>query len=507
MRKIPSIMATQHPDNAHAPFWDKKGDGFVNIYEELSEAMICFEGLGVDEFMWDYEGKYADEAVMDKLFSHYHGYFKKNHLGKEKFLTFRLPNIWKERGYSLIRALMVILTSEDFAGDLNFHSPPLFEVILPMTENAKQLLYIQKSFQKLARFKFHTFNHKKDVNSDYLEMIPLVESVESQMEIGKLLYEYTKLHKKNFKKNPAYIRPFLARSDPSLFSGLVATVLANKIALSQIYNFSQKTKIKTYPILGAGSLIFRGGLSPDRTKKFVKEYAGISTVTLQSAFRYDYPLSKVKKSAKFISHFLPKTTTQKMTEDEMKNLKKLVERFSHSYQLALLPIIKDMERIFAAVPKRRERRLHIGLLGYGRETGKLKLPRAINFTAAFYSIGIPPEFIGLGRELKKMSPQEMKLLKKFYINFTDDLKQAGRYLNRDNLLFLAKNDKRKNKGWQKILEDVLETEKLLATIFGPKTVNELEHKNLSANTLLLREKPNLMSKLITETGRLRRSLG
>lgn len=500
-------MATQHPDNASAPFWDKKGDGFVSIYEELPEAMTCFKELGVDEFMWDYEGKYADEAVMDKLFSHYHGYFKKNSLGKEKFLTFRLPNIWQEKGYSLIRALMVILTSEDFARDLGFHSPPLFEVILPMTENAKQLIYIQKSFRELARFKRKTFSHKRASNSEHIEMIPLIESVESQMDTSKLLYEYAGLYKKNFKKNPVYIRPFLARSDPSLISGLIATVLANKVALAEISNFSKKTGIKTYPILGAGSLIFRGGLSPDRTKEFVKEYGGISTVTMQSAFRYDYPLNKVKKSREFLSHALQKIRAQPMTEKESEELKKIAAKFARSYQSALSPLIPEMEGLFAAVPRRRERRLHIGLLGYNRKAGKLNLPRAINFTAAFYSIGLPPEFIGLGRVLRNISPFETKLLKKFYVNFAYDLKEAGRYLNQENLLLLANGGKKESKKWQDILEDVLETEKFLNTTFSPKTLSELEHKNLSSNALLLRKNPDLARKLIAETGILRRSLG
>src|SRR3989344_5030805 len=142
-RKIPTTMATQHPDNASGPGWEKDKDGFISVYEEPDESLWCFKSLGVSEFMWDWEGKYADEAVIDKLFTNNYEYLKKHPLGKEIFLTFRLPNIWKEKGYSLIRALMVILTREDFAHDLKFHSPPLFEVILPMTEKAEQLIYIQ----------------------------------------------------------------------------------------------------------------------------------------------------------------------------------------------------------------------------------------------------------------------------------------------------------------------------------------------------------------------------
>src|SRR3989344_7904973 len=348
MRKIPSIMATQHPDNASAPFWDKKGNGFVSIKKDLPEAMTCFRELGVDEFMWDYEGKYADEAVMDKLFSHYHGYFEKTLLGKEKFLTFRLPNVRQERGYSLIRALMVILTSEDFAGDLGFHSPPLFEVILPMTENAKQLLYIQKSFRELARFKYRTFSHKRVSNSELIEMIPLVESVESQMEIGHLLYEYAKLHKKNFKKNPVYIRPFLARSDPALISGLLATVLANKIALSEIATFSRIYKIPTYPIIGAGSLPFRGGLNPEGIKTFLQQYGGVRTATIQSGFRYDYPLPQVKRAINQLNKNIAKTKAIIIPEQELAVLRSIVKKSAQVYQDTLQKITKDMAPLFAA---------------------------------------------------------------------------------------------------------------------------------------------------------------
>ena len=48
-RKIPVTMATQHPDNARAPYWERDGDGFVNIYEELEECMSCYRDLRSEE--------------------------------------------------------------------------------------------------------------------------------------------------------------------------------------------------------------------------------------------------------------------------------------------------------------------------------------------------------------------------------------------------------------------------------------------------------------------------
>lgn len=496
-------MATQHPDNACAPFWEKDGDGYISVYEELDECMACLKSLNVDEFMWDWEGKFADEAVIDKLFPDYYDYFKKHHLGQSKFLTFRLPNVWQEKGYSLIRALMVILTSEDFAHDLKFPGPPLFEVILPMTEWAEQLIYIQNSFKKLAKFKQKTFDHRKNEHSDYLHVIPLVESVQNQLGVAKLLRQYLELHKKYFYSKPPYLRPFLARSDPALVSGLTATVLANKLALSDIYEFSEKHQIPVYPIIGAGSLPFRGGLNPGNLSNFLKEYGGIRTVTIQSAFRYDYSLAQVKRAIKYLNKHLPQSQVRMVLRKDRGLLQMMVKKFEKSYQTTLNRLLKDLNWFFVAVPKRRERRQHIGFLAYQRRVGSKALPRAINFTAALYALGVPPEFIGLGRVLASLKQDEQMLLEKYYLNIRPDLEQAAGFINRDNLERLAKA----NSAWQQVAKDVVLVEKIFNIKLGPKSQNELLHQNLSSNLWLQRKNLNEVDRLIVETGKLRKSLG
>jgi len=501
-RRIPSTMATQHPDNAYAPFWDD-GDGFVAAHEEPGECIVCFRDLGVEEFMWDWEGKYADEAVIDKLFSSHYAYFKKHSLGRDKFLTFRLPNVWQEKGYSLIRGLMVILTGEDFARDLAFATRPLFEVILPMTERAEQLMYIQKSFQKLARFKAEIFNHHKNKNTDYVEVIPLVEGVDDQVHIAALLTEYLAMHKKFFRRKPAYLRPFLARSDPALLSGIVPNVLANKIALSEIYAFSKKHKIPVYPIIGAGSLVFRGGLSPTRCKEFVAEYGGVRTVTIQSAFRYDFPINQVKKAIHYLNRHLPKSRPKQVSRAERPVLLKIIKTFSTAYRSTLTDILPDLEPFFRAVPKRRERRQHIGLLAYGRRMGTSGLPRAISFTAALYSLGVPPEFVGLGRALVALTDKERAVLKKYYSSLSGDIAEAGAYINLANLEILA----RRNPAWRLIEEDIKLLERFFSRRFGPRTTKERLHHALTSQLLLQRKDTKEVSRLIVETGKLRRSLG
>lgn len=503
MRHIPATMATQHPDNANAPFWERDGDGFISAHEELDECMACFQTLGVREYMWDWEGKHADEAVIDKLFTRHYPFVKRNHIGRDVFLTFRIPNIWKEQGYSLMRALTVILTSEDFAQDLKFHSPPLFEVILPMTERAEQLLYIQRAFQKLAQFKAKTFNHRSTRNTEILEMIPLVEAVNDQLSVRDLLERFIALHKRTFKTIPRLIRPFLARSDPALTSGMLSNILANKIALSDIHECSTKHNIPMYPIIGVGGLPFRGGLNPDTIKPFLKEYGGVRTVTIQSAFRYDYPLSRVKSSIRYLNQHLPKTNVQQVDRQERNHLISAIRSSTKHYQHTLSNIIHDLTPFFNAVPKRRERRLHIGLLSYQRNVGALNLPRAISFTAALYSIGVPPEFIGLGRTLKHLTTHERAALERHYVNLEHDVRFAGGFVNRENIKKLAKT----NSAWNDILDDIAFTEQVLSINLNPTTTAHSLHYNLTSNAFLLKRKPKQLGDLMIETGKLRKSLG
>jgi len=496
-------MATQHPDNARAPYWERDGDGFVNSLEEVEESMSCYRDLGTEEFMWDWEGKHADEAVIDKFFYGYRDYFKRRQVGKDVFLTFRLPNIWHEKGYGLLRSLLVILTSEDFARDLKFHYPPLFEVILPLTERAEQLIYIERSFQKLARFKSQAFDHFSYRNNERLQVIPLLEGIEHQIGVRKLLRDYVRMHAKYFRSRPHYLRVFLARSDPALVSGLPATMIANKIALSEMRAFAADTDIPIFPIIGVGSLVFRGGLSPQSYKNFLREYAGVKTVTIQSAFRYDYPLPQVKKAIAYLNTHLSAGRARIIPLGEKNVLHKLAKMFEISYQSTLAGILRDVEPIFAAVPARRERRLHIGFLSYQRNMGALTLPRAINFTAAFYSLGIPPEFIGTGQALAQCTDKEHKLMERYYINFKNNLIEAGRYLNKENVKLLAKH----NRKWNRVLEDIAQIEKVFGVSLGPKTLSNKKHYLLSKKLLSLRHNPKKATTLITSSGILRKSLG
>lgn len=503
MRKIPATMATQHPDNASAPFWDKHHEPFISVHKEMQEAVICFKDLGTGEYMWDWEGKHADAAVIDKLFSEYHDYFKENQLNRDKFLTFRLPNIWEEKGYSLLQAMTVVLSAEDFARDLGFDNRPLFEVILPMTESADQLMKMHLLFEKLANFKSKEFTTGEPDNQNSIELIPLVESVQSQQQVGKLLDEYLEKYQKHYSKKPEYIRPFFARSDPALVSGVLATVLANKIAIAQAYKFGEKSGIKIYPISGVGSLPFRGGLSPSTIDGYIREYPGVRTVTVQSSFRYDNDEEKVKEAIKELEEKLPATKAEPLDDLTLKKLMGIIKKSERIYQSTLSAVAPDLKQVFASVPKRRERRQHTGLLAYGRKVGEQKMPRAITFTAGFYSLGVPPEFIGLGRTLKDLTNDESDLLTTNYKLLKNDLQRAGRYLNIENLEILASN----NPEWSEVKKDVELARQILGIEIGPKADDEKKHQEVTSQIARTNEAGKELTDKIVESALLRKSLG
>src|ERR1700722_3918629 len=236
-RKIPTTMASQHPDHANISYWHK--DAFIPVQYEYEETFLAYSDLGIDEYKWDWEGKLVDESVMERLLSNYFDYFKKNPLGKEKFLTFRLPNPKAETEFRLARAFINLLSAAALAKKVGLHSPPLFEVILPMTETAEEMLAIQTAFREISDLKNELLRF--DVTTiENLEIIPLFEQVDTIINSDEILKKYVSMYKKEFKKVPEYLRPYTARSDPALNSGMVPTVLAIKIAYSR-YKKLEKT--------------------------------------------------------------------------------------------------------------------------------------------------------------------------------------------------------------------------------------------------------------------------
>ncbi len=504
VRKIPATMGTQHPDNSSAPYWfAAERPPFISTKDEVEEAYRSFHDLGCEEYMWDWEGKHVDEAMVERFFEHYYKYFSKKQLGKDVFLTFRVPNIWHEKGYRVARAFVNIIAANDFVDEMGLHSPPIFECILPMTTDAQKLYFIRKNYAQFVR----AFNGlRKNSGPETIEMIPLVEEVHHMLKADRILDGYVRMCSRDpdlKKRRISHLRPFIARSDPALNAGVVPAVLGAKAALSNSYKFEEESGIPVYPIIGVGSLFFRGGLSPNHVKEFCQEYEGVRTVTVQSAFRYDFGKDVARRAIARLNkdlHARPET----MNHRELHKLAQVIGVFERQYKPVVEAIADDVNRVAAFVPSHRERRLHIGLFGYSRKVGKKALPRAIGFTSALYSLGVPPELIGTGRGLREAKKKGlMPVLEKNFSGLHVMLKYVGRYLNRENLELLA----RRNSAWKKVVEDVALAEEFLGEPLEQEDADDLIHRNITSNILLQLGQKRSVEKEIRLAGQIRHSLG
>lgn len=425
MVQIPQCMSTQHPDNVNLPFFAESPE--LGGEDEVQEAYYAYSHLGCTEQMWDCEGKEVDNFVVRKLLTRYERYFREKKLGRDVFLTLRVPNpeIETAEAKILLETLESIPRSFDtaclfYGGDCS----PIFEVILPMTTSHTAIdniyryytdIVVGKQKQTLGEGGMTIADWIGRFQPDRINVIPLFEEMDHMLDAHNVVRRYLA------DKDITHQRVFLARSDPAMNYGIVSAVLLNKIALCHLQEMSEETGTEIYPIIGVGSAPFRGGLSPLTVDQVAAEYPSVHTFTVQSAFKYDHPLEDVQNAVRRLEERTP-GRSQPIDEEAALDL---IARYTAAYERRLGSLAPLINRVARYVPERRKRKLHIGLFGYARSTGGITLPRAIKFTAALYSIGFPPEILGLDA----LDDADIEFVRKTYINFDEDLRAAARFLN------------------------------------------------------------------------------
>ena len=427
MTKIPKCMSTQHPDNVQLPFFAE--DTALGGEDEIQEAYYTFSHLGCDEQMWDCEGKEVDNFVVKKLLTKYESFFREKRLGRDVFITLRVPNptVEKTEAKILLETLESIPRSFDaaklFCGD---DIPPIFEVILPMTTSSNCLDRIYRYYCEFVVGKQNKPFREGDITiaewigefkPERINVIPLFEDMKHMLDAHNMTKEYLQ------DKTVEYQRVFLARSDPAMNYGLVSAVLLNKIALQRLQILSRDIGVEIYPIVGIGSAPFRGNLRPQTVEGVAKEYPSAHTFTIQSAFKYDNPPDEVRKAIRKLQE---RKTGLPQEIDEERCLE-IIRKYSQEYQKQIIELAPVINKVARHVPSRRKRKLHIGLFGYSRDMEGITLPRVITFTAALYSIGLPPEILGLNA----LDEDDFQFTREVYVNFEDDLGEALRYFNQD----------------------------------------------------------------------------
>lgn len=425
MFKIPKTMSTQHPDNASTPFFAESS--VLDGSDEVQEAYYVFSHLGIEEQMWDCEGKEIDTYVVKKLLTRYPRFFESNVIGRDVFLTLRVPNPYleKEEAKFMLETLESIPRNYDTA-NLFYKKDvaPIFEVILPMTTSSLEIKLIYEYYRRIVAGK-EKFSIVKEgitvkdwigeINPKSINVIPLFETYEAILSSHRIVEELIS------EIPQPYFRVFIARSDPALNYGFAAAVLISHIALRRLQRLEKKTGVQIYPIIGMGSAPFRGNLKPSTAPQIAVEYSFCQTFTVQSAFKYDFPVVDVIKAVEFLNS-REKTDLEEIDE---KAFEILSRRARDLYQENVRQIADVVNNFSQFVPRRRMRKLHVGLFGYSRKSGDIFLPRAITFCAACYSLGLPPELL----DIAFLKESERKMLFELSPSSKTAIEEACSYFN------------------------------------------------------------------------------
>lgn len=510
-------MATQHPDNATIPSW-ASGE-VMDDRDELLEAYYCYNDLGCMELMWDYEGKDTDIMVVRKLLHSFPEFFREKVLGRDIFLTYRIPNPdYEVAERKLILETLISLARQHDAASVFYGEgahPPVFEVILPFTSNHVQVIRLYELYNTLT----HKLSERSvdftglkirdwlgPIIPESINVIPLFEDEEALIKSDRIIARLIELY------SPRSFRVFLARSDPALSNGYLAATILNVVALQRLMRLSEETGTEIHPIIGVGSLPFRGGLSNQSLDAFLETYRGVSTVTIQSAIKYDYPIQEAKSLVDALNNRLPYRGAREIEEER---LLKIAAQLGGGYASSLAEVAGFIEPLAALVPPRRQRRPHIGTFGYGRRVEGKYLPRAIPFTASLYSIGTPPEFMGL-RSLSTLSGDDLDDILSSIPSLRQDLGRSASYVSWRAIDLLLSPEFTGRTGMsplrdflQHYIQDLRAAEERLGIRIGPKSTSERLHENAVNDFILYFMEGDLSSasSRLVEAAKIRRALG
>lgn len=448
-RKIPVTMMTQHPDNAY---------DYISIQEEPKEALAALRprtqnGLGIQEIMIDFEGKLTPYHQTSQITL---GLIDQGLVpGRDVFVTPRIPNDRKETLFRQLMSVMSLVETNIQAAEKT-DIQAISQAVVPMIESGEEIFRIEERIDSVIEM--GNKNYQTNYAPGSIRVIPLVESVPALVNIDRIIDEYVsacRLHKKNCD----HMRLMFARSDSGMSYGMVPSLLAVLVAISRAYAYGEQEGLTIDPILGGGSLPFRGHVTEENLQTFCDTFAGVRTVTIQSGLRYDQGPSSVHAVCAYLEKEIPKRKPRHFNKEEVTFMLECMGIFSKYYLQTFVHLMPSLDRITPFIPKNRDRLATTKSgVSYSREMVDVEqmasmvedpdlkaairsidtkltcaIPRAISFTASLYTIGMPPELLGTGRGLdevhKRYGPSGIDRLVTICPQLASDIEVSLRYVN------------------------------------------------------------------------------
>ena len=423
------VLKTFHPDNALAiTHFDDHNQPVINSNRvdcaftddmEIQEAVYYHQISGNlknerSHLMVDYERKSTDSRIMAKMIE---ALIDEQTTIKLMPRSCDVAELSQGNPYRFREILLGIAAANNVLNRTP-HVPPIRDLIIPQVNNQRVLKSARATISALRKAFPDTH---KDLSG--IKLVPLIENTNALVNIREnVLVHLDAIRGDSFEE---YVRIMLAMSDTSMESGTLATVACLRYALAEIYHFAVEKNTTILPILGGGTLPFRGLQTPDNICNILQNLPA-SQITIQSAMTFDYGESGIEKlhaeimraqqtHLQDIKHLVQHTTQDDKTHYQ--NLRNEAEKeywqdlLIHSQDGLSLPMLLAIKGINA--PMRRNR-VAVSTGGAGRDKliagKKFRFHRAISHVFGLLSIGLGSGTIYGANHLKTMQKNNSKQL-------------------------------------------------------------------------------------------------